>query len=156
MARLIVDAISDTHSTGGGYQVDSDTYVVYFGVSVSRADDGSPVSGLDKGNFRFCIARSGWSVYADLTSYAANEAKWDPDDIEYAGVYTIMATLTSEPLVPPMDEELWVAIQARTFTDQGDVVDMGQALIRCWTPPEKTEAKVVQPHPRPRAEGRRG
>lgn len=120
MARLLVSAV--TRESAG-----SDTvHQLLIFVSVSRADDGSPVTGLDKSNFRIT---SSISLAADPTVTSVHEAKWEPADAEPSGCYSINIGRS----------EGWgkgqtyvFGVQARTFNKGGPragVADQGQAAV---------------------------
>lgn len=79
MARLIVEAVTN-ESTGS----DTVSHLLLF-VSVSRADDGRPVTGLTKDNFR--ISSSIGLVIDPTLSSTLSEAKWEPGDSELSGCY---------------------------------------------------------------------
>jgi hypothetical protein len=81
MARLIVEAVTN-ENTGS----DSVGRLNLF-VSVSRADDGTPVTGLTKDNFR--ISSSIGIVIDPAVSSTVSEAKWEPGDSELSGCYRI-------------------------------------------------------------------
>jgi hypothetical protein len=58
------------------------------GVSVSRADDGTPVTGLTAENFRVA------AQLGDLSDFAidqVSEWEWEPGDVEPAGCYQLSA-----------------------------------------------------------------
>src|SRR5262249_4171127 len=78
MARLLVEAVSSE----GGFM--DDPWAAGVGVSVSRADDGTPVTGLSKENFRVA-STEGWVDWAEYV----HEMKWETADIEPSGCYDV-------------------------------------------------------------------
>jgi hypothetical protein len=71
MTRLLVEARTAEWTSG---DVDRELLV---GVSASRADDGSPVTGLGVGNFRVA------AQFGDLSDFAVDEVRewsWEPDN----------------------------------------------------------------------------
>jgi hypothetical protein len=133
MARLVVEAVS----AEGGY-VD-DPWAVGVGVAVSRADDGTPVTGLTKGNFRVA-SRQGWIDWAEYV----HEMKWEPGDTEASGCYDVGIYQTLPQGGPAMGEHYVFGIQVRTFTQQrpSTVIDQGQTIVEI-TLPESEEADAV-------------
>jgi hypothetical protein len=119
MARLVVEATSGEWRRGpdiiGRLLVD---------VSVSRANDGSPVTGLGTGNFRLA-AQSG--VVVDFAIAQVDEWRWEPDDVEHAGCYLLRIGDAFTP-----GEQYTFGIQARTFDNHHPprVVDQGQTIVR--------------------------
>ncbi|MEZ4415785.1 MAG: hypothetical protein R3E10_08515 [Gemmatimonadota bacterium] len=119
MARLIVSAVS-RESTGDSWH----RLLLY--ASVSRADDGSPVTGLTKANFRIT---SNISLVVDPAVWSVHETMWEPGDAIPSGCYLLDIGRT----------EGWGAghnytfgIQVRTFDGSGrgaQVVDQGQAAV---------------------------
>src|SRR5262245_11327424 len=126
MARLLVEAVSSE----GGFM--DDPWAAGVGVSVSRADDGTPVTGLSKENFRVA-STEGWVDWAEYV----HEMKWETADIEPSGCYDVGIYKT-----PPQGLTLGVryvfGIQVRTFiTEKGKrplVVDQGQTIVEVTMP----------------------
>lgn len=80
MARLIVEAVSN--ETVGGDLV----WHLQLYVSVSRADDGRPVTGLTLSNFRIC---SSVGLVLDPKLSLGSESRWEPGDSELSGCYRL-------------------------------------------------------------------
>ena len=87
MSRLIVEAVTnEKHDTKSG--------LLQICVSVSRADDGKPVTGLLAHNFR--ITNLGLPTENPPTAGGADykvlvgERTWDPQDTEPSGVYDLV------------------------------------------------------------------
>lgn len=80
MARLIVEAVTNESTSS-----DTVSHLLLF-VSVSRADDGTPVTGLTKDNFRIS---SSIGVVIDPSISSFSEAKWEPGDSELSGCYRL-------------------------------------------------------------------
>ena len=119
MARLLVEAVT-RESTGDAWH----RLLIY--VSVSRADDGSPVTGLTKRNFRIT---SNISLVVDPQVWSVHETAWEPGDKEPSGCYTIDIHRT-DGWGPGQNYTL--GVQARTFDGKGrdaDVVDQGQTAV---------------------------
>lgn len=77
MMRLLVEARTAEWTSGGDVPLE-----LLVGVSVSRPDDGSPVTGLGVGNFRVA------AQFGDLSDFAVDEVRewlWEPGDVEPAG-----------------------------------------------------------------------
>jgi hypothetical protein len=87
MARLIVEAVSNE-------TVSSDlVWHLQLYVSVSRADDGRPVTGLTQSNFRLC---SSVGLVLDPKLSFGSESRWEPDDTELAGCYRLSINRNAE------------------------------------------------------------
>jgi hypothetical protein len=80
MARLIVEAVPDEE--GGVDQVN----VLLIYVSVSRADDGTSVTGLKLQNFRIT---SSIGNIAKISIGSVAETKWETADVELSGCYKL-------------------------------------------------------------------
>ncbi len=132
MARLLVEARTAEWTSA---DVPRELQV---GVSVSRANDGSPVTGLGSQNFRIA-AQLGWS--ADFAIDQVSEWKWEPGDVELAGCYELLVgwridLLGLDPR-PPTGSPFFkgwryvLGLQARTFDNHTPprVVDQGQTLF---------------------------
>jgi len=115
MARFVVHAVS-------AESVNSDSVgdlLIY--VSVSRADNGKPVTGLTKDNFRSTGSGLTLSIVTSL------ESKWGPAGTELAGCYELS--------VRNMDASAWIkgeyyslGVQVRTF-NRKKVVGCGQTVV---------------------------
>lgn len=122
MARLIVNAVA---AEVVGSDVVGDV-VIY--VSVSRADDGSPVTGLTKDNFRLASS-VGFAI--DTVVSQVNESKWEPEDKEPSGCYELWIARTDKAnLVQKWSkgEYYQFGVQVRTFKITS-VVDCGQTVV---------------------------
>jgi hypothetical protein len=106
MARLLVEAVSSE----GGFL--DDPWAVGVGVSVSRADDGTPVTGLTKENFRVA-STEGWVDWAEYV----NEMKWEPTDAEPSGCYGV-GIYKKPPQGLTLGNRYVFGIQVRTFSQQ--------------------------------------
>ena len=113
MARLIV-------SISSGEEIASDTLnALELFVSVSRATNGKPVTGLTKDNFNV-------ASYEDVV-FSCAELKWQPGNTEPSGCYAFQ--LSHAPSSPFFKGEYYsIGIQARTFKGK-KAVDFGQAII---------------------------
>lgn len=119
MARLLVSAVT-RESTGDSWH----RLLIY--VSVSRADDGSPVTGLDQSNFR---VTSNLSLVIDPTVAAVHETNWEPSDTEPSGCYSIDI---GRPEGWGPGQNYTFGVQARTFNKGGPragVLDQGQTAV---------------------------
>jgi hypothetical protein len=119
MARLIVEAVNAEWTSGDIFDI------VLIAVSVSRADDGTPVTGLTRDNFRVA---STIGTALDATVHQVDERRWEPDDAEPAGCYSLMVRLQGG--YTPGTRYVY-GVQARTFGAGGppDAVDEGQTII---------------------------
>jgi hypothetical protein len=124
MSRLIVEAVSSETRF-----VDLRSRLELF-VSVSRAADGSPVTGLETGDFRFCSPAG--TVYG-LTLEGGREATWEGTS-EAAGCYSLSVAFKGEAGRSPVRE--WVegefypfGIQVR-FKDSAGALHAGQTVVR--------------------------
>ncbi len=139
MARLLLEARTAEWTVG---DVARELLV---GVSVSRTNDGTPVTGLGSANFRLA------AQLGDLSDFAIDrvvEWKWEPDDVEQAGCYQLSIgwrpladaiKLRNPPPTPPPPSGSplfrgWryvFGIQARTFDNHTPprVVDQGQTIV---------------------------
>jgi hypothetical protein len=138
MMRLVVEARPAEWTSG-----DDVPRELLVGVSVSRVDDGSPVTGLSVGNFRVA------AQFGDLSDFAVDEVRewrWEPGDAEPVGCYQLsigwrpFADLqvaghpsTSPPSGFPLMKG-WryvLGIQVRTFDNHSPprVVDQGQTIV---------------------------
>jgi hypothetical protein len=117
MARLVLTAVSSESTTG-----DTLTEIEVL-VSVSRATNGKPVTGLTKDNFR--VASS-----ASLAVNSCSERRWDPTNpapTQRTGFY--MLSIGQTPSAPFIKGEIYAfGIQVRTFKGK-TVIDSGQSVI---------------------------
>ena len=125
MARLIVEAVSAESSTAKiGFRIRCI-------VSVSRADDGSSVSGLDEDNFRICC-KEGAAI--ELKVASAEELKWEPSDMAPAGCYVLeisrKVAATGELREWAAGEFYSFGIQARANGRAVGEVHTGQTVVR--------------------------
>ena len=126
MARLLVEAVSREYTS-----VDRVWHLMLF-VSVSRADDGSPVTGLKQEHFRIC---SPLGHVLDMNLVGGSEAQWEPTDTEPAGCYSLSVTRKQETGGPPILE--WVkgefypfGIQVRVRDRKTKETHLGQTVVR--------------------------
>jgi hypothetical protein len=156
MGRLIVEAVSDMPNPG---DVDWGAHggppaMLMIGVSVSRADDGAPVTGLGAGNFRF--AWNPWPHWSlgplgpptDYEIVAIDEYGWGrasttpvgPPAIERgrvfepSGCYRLwLQTAPGRPFNPGGRVVVGVQVRTfeerRTFFESRTVVDQGQTMF---------------------------
>ncbi len=119
MARLVVDAVNAEWTSGDIFDI------VLIAVSVSRADDGTPVTGLTVDNFRVA---STIGTALDATVHQVNERKWEPDDVDLSGCYSLMVRLQGGHT--PGTRYVY-GVQARTFDEArpAHVTDQGQTII---------------------------
>lgn len=119
MARLLVSAVT-RESTGDAWH----RLLIY--ISVSRADDGSPVTGLGKENFRIT---SNFSLVVDPEVVAVTETKWEPEDSEPSGCYSVDI---GRPDGWGKGQNYTFGIQARTFNAEdarSPIKDQGQCAV---------------------------
>lgn len=124
MGRLIVEAVSSETKF-----VDLRSRLELF-VTVSRASDGSPVTGLETQDFRFCSPAG--TVYG-LTLEGGREATWE-GLTEAAGCYSLSVAFRPEGGRAPTRE--WVegefypfGVQVR-FKDSAGTLHSGQTVVR--------------------------
>jgi hypothetical protein len=125
MTRLIVEAVS-----GETKFVDLRSRLELF-VSVARAADGSPVTGLKAQDFRFCSPAG--TVYG-LTLEGGREATWEGTDSEGTGCYSLSIAFKPEsgrnPAREWMEGEFYpFGIQVR-FMDPSGTTHLGQTVVR--------------------------
>ena len=125
MTRLIVEAVS-----GETKFVDLRSRLELF-VSVARAADGSPVTGLKAQDFRFCSPAG--TVYG-LTLEGGREATWEGTDSEGTGCYSLSIAFKPEsgrnPAREWMEGEFYpFGIQVR-FRDAAGATHLGQTVVR--------------------------
>jgi hypothetical protein len=138
MARLVVEGRTAEWTSGDV------VLELLVGVSVSRADDGTPVTGLGAENFRVAAQ---FGNLADFAIDQVSEWKWEPGDVEPAGCYELSIgwrpladlRLRGPGFIPPPPSGFplvkgWryvFGIQARTFDSHTPprVVDQGQSIV---------------------------
>ena len=127
MARLIVEAVSAEHKSG-----DLASHVQLY-VSVSRPEDGSSVTGLNKSNFRV-TAPGGLLLRLRVT--LAQEHKWETSDTQLSGCYLIsvdryMESDLTQPLPIILGEWYTFGVQVRIFDERNRsvVIDQGQTVV---------------------------
>jgi hypothetical protein len=141
MARLLVEART-AEEPWPGADVPREVLV---GVSVSRADDGTPVTGLAVENFR--VAAQLGALFGDVPDFAVDQVtewQWEPDDVEKSGCYElrigwqpIRVQFRGQPPPPPSGSPFlrgWrfvLGIQVRTFDSRTPprAVDQGQTIV---------------------------
>jgi len=118
MSRLIVEAVSAESTTS-----DSIGEVVIF-VSVARASNGKPVTGLTKDNFRL-VGRG-----LDIDVDSCGESKWRSSGSEFSGCYMLLVSQAVKPSVWIKGDFFQFGVQVRTFKGKKKtVVDCGQTAI---------------------------
>jgi hypothetical protein len=121
MARLLVQAVTGEWTSGDM------VYTLLVDVSVSRADNGSPVTGLVASNFRVA---SSIGLVEDFKVASVSEWNWEPGGLEPAGCYELDIVLSpTAKFEKGGDYEF--GIQARTFDNHRppNVIDQGQTII---------------------------
>lgn len=125
MTRLIVEAVS-----GETKFVDLRSRLELF-VSVARAADGSPVTGLKAQDFRFCSPAG--TVYG-LTLEGGREATWEGAENEGTGCYSLSIAFKPESGRTPARE--WIegefypfGVQVR-YRDSSGATHLGQTVVR--------------------------
>ena len=125
MTRLIVEAVS-----GETKFVDLRSRLELF-VSVARAADGSPVTGLKAQDFRFCSPAG--TVYG-LTLEGGREATWEGVQSEGTGCYSLSIAFKPEAGRTParewMEGEFYPFGIQVCFKDSGGAVHLGQTVVR--------------------------
>jgi len=124
MGRLIVEAVSAESRF-----LDVAGRLVLF-VSVSREEDGAPVSGLKDQHFR--IAAPAGSVFG-VRLESVEEARWEGQQPEPAGCYSL--SIAFQPEAKASDSREWIEGEFYTFAVQarfnaGGGQSSGQALVR--------------------------
>lgn len=126
MSRLLVEAVSRER------QFSDSWWQLALFVSVSRADDGTPVTGLELHQFRVC-APTGSILEFNLSG--GYEAHWEPTDQELAGCYSLNVRYQWETKGPGLNE--WTegefypfGIQVRVPDKEAGVTHMGQTVVR--------------------------
>jgi hypothetical protein len=121
MARLIVEARTSEVGTLG-YDV---VYVLRLAVSVSRADDGQPVTGLKPENFRVA------NFYDKFQIVAAYELEWGPAGTEPSGCYVLDVMSAPGGRAFVQGGRYVLGLEARTFGSESplNVVDQGQTIL---------------------------
>ena len=121
MARLLIEARTAEWTSGDV------AYTLLIGVSVSRADDGTSVTGLTKENFRVA---SHIGLVKDFKVGAVYEWNWEPNDVQAAGCYQV------EVIMTPAEEfskgaRYVFGIQVRTLGvgKPPKVIDTGQTMV---------------------------
>jgi hypothetical protein len=124
MGRLIVEAVSAESRF-----VDVAGRLVVF-LSVTRQEDGTPVAGLKAQHFR--IAAPAGSLYG-VRLDGAEETKWEGQQSEAAGCYSLSITFQSDP--KSSDSREWLEGEFYTFAVQvrfnaAGSESCGQTLVR--------------------------
>jgi hypothetical protein len=132
VARLIVEALNADLLSGPG-----ETILLFFCVSVSRADDGTPVTGLHERNFRVASWTGPYTDYQ--VEMWKDEWQWEPYDKEPSGCYMLLVRITTPDR--PLDRfqeglHYFFAIQARTYSfnkvlggELPVIADHGQTIL---------------------------
>lgn len=129
MNRLIVEAVSNE------YVQDADLKGLWLFVSVSRASDGTPVTGLKLDNFYIC---SPLGPALDMSlEQVGSEAKWEPFDEELAGCYSLSIAYNWGTGTGSDSSADWVkgefypfGIQVRVPNQKAGIMQMGQTVFR--------------------------
>ena len=121
MARLNVEACSAEWTAGDV------VYTLLVGVSVSRADDGAPVTGLKTENFRVASQLGNGE---DFKVGAVYEWQWEPVDVEPAGCYQVKIIMTPTAKFS-QGARYTFGLQARTFGKgrSPQIIDQGQTIF---------------------------
>jgi hypothetical protein len=121
MARLLVEAVTGEWSSGDVW------HLLLVDVSVSRADNGSPVTGLVANNFRVA---SFSGPLKDFKVASVGEWKWETGDVEPAGCYELDLQLSPAEAFEEGGSYKF-GIQVRTFDNHRppNVIDQGQTII---------------------------
>jgi len=119
MARLIVEAVT------GEFKGTDVISVLKVFVSVSRADDGKPVTGLSASNFRIA---SSLGLVLDPTVGFVNERNWEPGDSEPSGCYSLEIKRPSSEGKWGEGEYYAFGIQVRTLRNETPL-DFGQTVV---------------------------
>ncbi len=130
MARLIVEAVSNEKHDGT-------LGLLKVCVSVSRADDGQPVTGLRGNNFRITNLGSESenppNVGSEDYEVLVEERKWDPGDTEPSGVYDLVvnANIGHFGIGKSFQKgEIFAfGIQVREFFRGRDITNFGQTVV---------------------------
>jgi hypothetical protein len=122
MARLIVEATPgrEQATLTEGEMI----WSLQVAVSVSRADDGSPVTGLAQESFRVSFMGGNAQDVALMGEFKEHE--WEPQDVEGSGLYLLSLTPQGD-ITAYAGHRFTFCVQARTFQG-GQVVDQGQGL----------------------------
>lgn len=130
MNRLIIEAVSSEYSQ------DADVKGLWLFVSVSRASDGTPVTGLELDNSSIC---SPLGPALDMTlEQVGSEAIWERFDEEPAGCYSLSIAYNwgtetgsdSSPVDWVKGEFYPFGIQIRVPDQKAGIVHMGQTVLR--------------------------
>jgi hypothetical protein len=126
MTRLIVEAVS-----GETKFVDLRSRLELF-VSVARAADGAPVTGLKAQDFRFCSPAG--SVYG-LTLEGGREATWEGVEGEGTGCYSLSIAFKPEksgrnPAREWMEGEFYPFGIEVHYQDADGAIHLGQTVVR--------------------------
>lgn len=117
MSRLVVEAVS------AEYVSDADVQGLWLFVSVSRASDGAPVTGLTQDNFRIC---SPLGAARDISIEEVGSAvTWEPADEEAAGCYSLSISYNWGPSGPSTAD--WIKGEFYPFGIQVLVLSCGMA-----------------------------
>jgi hypothetical protein len=130
MAKLQVEACNVRNVSG----VFGNSLII--GISVSRADNGGPVTGLGKSNFRIADSIQQAPTDRVYTIVSVQEWTWQPKEKEPAGCYSIeIENLDKQDFG---DSHRYVfGVQVRTFTNgpagPPRPTDFGQTLVQFAT-----------------------
>lgn len=125
MARLIVDAVSQESKS-----IHDDSFVLLLFASVSHADSGAPVNGLNAEHFRVC---SPLGAVFEMNILGSQEVDWEPADTDAAGCYSLRIARkwahTGELSEWNKIESFCFGLQVRVPEEDG-TVHMGQTTLR--------------------------
>jgi hypothetical protein len=140
MSRLIVEAVSNEPKTEGALVPGVVSHLTLF-VCVSRADDGSPVSGLKKGQFQLCQPNLIWIKGAPGAASLATVSIFKVDEIpvgttekkERSGFYKLALNLKLQSGKSQVFEEdaayvFGLGVSNRDVTTK--TLDKGQTVVR--------------------------
>lgn len=136
MGRLVVD-VADGEISGSSLWAQNTLPAI--AVSVSRADDGAPVTRLKDANFRVTLFLSG--MFRDVTCWVTDEdeGRFEPDDILRSGMYQLRLEWKSGQALAATTW-YFVGVQVRVFGEPlgphmpTPVLDRGQGVCRIITP----------------------
>lgn len=140
MSRLIIEAVSNEPKTEGVLVPGLLPYLTLF-VSVSRADDGLPVSGLKKAQFQLCQPNPIWIKKAPGNASLAIASIFDVDEIpvgateqkERSGFYRIALNLklkTGKAQVFTEDTAYVFGLVVSDRNPTTKALDKGQTVVR--------------------------
>lgn len=150
MARLVVEAISNEPTTETKTAGEGGSSTLRLLISVSRADDGTPVTGLKKTHFRvfqpdLAVWTIGGLVVATASIGLLNELPSGQDVVEGSGLYRAQLVLklaSGKQVVFKETEAYSYGIQVIRRNSKTKAMDHGQTVVRA-----KSRNVVVVPVP---------